>query len=339
MLVTVFAALFFFVLGRTQVKKQEEVFYIPLKEERRENEFSAWIPYWDKENVDVSFGIATKRLKSASPFWYKLNDQGRIEVIEVENREKILTIAGQKNSRLIPTIGNDFDGIRVKKLLEEEENILNFLSFLKEEAVKNNYFGWEIDWEEIKVEDRGKYVFLIKRLAEELHLLDLVLLVDVHARFGFDSDWEGALGHDYQGLGKYADQIVIMAYDFHNSESEPGPITPLPDLIKTIEYSIRTIPLEKIVIGLPLYGYDWSEDLVVPVNFKEMSLIDEATIEIERDGQSGELMAIYEKNEAQHTVWYQDKISLLKKIEVANFYGLTKFKFWRLGGEDLSFWD
>ena len=51
--------------------------------------------------------------------------------------------------------------------------------------------------------------------------------------------------------------MFIMAYDWHHAGSEPGPVAPITDVRRTIEFAIRYVPSRKIIIGVPLYGYDW----------------------------------------------------------------------------------
>ena len=63
---------------------------------------------------------------------------------------------------------------------------------------------------------------------------------------------------DYGNLAKYADQLVLMAIDFHYQGGTPGPISPLADVTQVANY-VRSygIPLSKLAIEVPNYSYDW----------------------------------------------------------------------------------
>jgi spore germination protein YaaH len=63
---------------------------------------------------------------------------------------------------------------------------------------------------------------------------------------------------DYGNLAKYADQLVLMAIDFHYQGGTPGPISPLADVTQVANY-VRSygIPLSKLAIEVPNYAYDW----------------------------------------------------------------------------------
>jgi spore germination protein YaaH len=63
---------------------------------------------------------------------------------------------------------------------------------------------------------------------------------------------------DYGNLAKYADQLVLMAIDFHYSGGTPGPISPLADVTQVANY-VRSygVPASKLAIEVPNYSYDW----------------------------------------------------------------------------------
>jgi spore germination protein YaaH len=63
---------------------------------------------------------------------------------------------------------------------------------------------------------------------------------------------------DYGNLAKYADQLVLMAIDFHYQGGSPGPISPLADVTQVANY-VRSygVPLSKLAIEVPNYSYDW----------------------------------------------------------------------------------
>jgi hypothetical protein len=66
---------------------------------------------------------------------------------------------------------------------------------------------------------------------------------------------------DYGKLADYADQLVLMAVDFHYSTGNPGPIAPLADVTPVAGY-VRSygIPLFKLALEIPNYSYDWQVD-------------------------------------------------------------------------------
>jgi len=71
---------------------------------------------------------------------------------------------------------------------------------------------------------------------------------------------------DVERIGQIADFVVLMAYDYHYSLSETaGPVAPVNggpdrweyDVTTALEQTLRLIPGEKILLGIPFYGYEW----------------------------------------------------------------------------------
>ena len=63
---------------------------------------------------------------------------------------------------------------------------------------------------------------------------------------------------DYGQLARYADQLVLMAVDFHYSTGNPGPIAPLASVTQVADY-VRSygMPLNKLAVEVANYSYDW----------------------------------------------------------------------------------
>ena len=67
-------------------------------------------------------------------------------------------------------------------------------------------------------------------------------------------------------IAPYVDYIVVMAYDFHrSSSSQAGPVAPLfggkdlwdGDINHYLQAFLKIVPSEKILLGIPFYGYEW----------------------------------------------------------------------------------
>jgi hypothetical protein len=108
----------------------------------------------------------------------------------------------------------------------------------------------------------GGYTELVRELALAMHRQHRALRVAVKPRVtgGGLSD-PAPLIYDYGELAKYADQIVLMAIDFHWAESDPGPIAPLADVENALA-RVRSyqIPDARLAVELAAYGYDWTVD-------------------------------------------------------------------------------
>jgi len=303
-----------------------------------ETEYSAWIPSWDEVRSLASMkGTAGEKISQILPVWYQFDSKGGVQEIASVSKDLIIETAHQKNIKVIPTLVNSdqtgFDAKTVSEMLNgNQDKTIELLITL---AKNKKYDGWDLDFEEISKDDKDTYTTFVNKLSESLHKNGLTLSVTVHAEEDNDTGSE-VFGQDIEGLGKYADQIRIMAYDFHGTNSNPGPITPIIDLEKTITFVKSKVDPAKIVIGLPTYGYDWASDgSVTSYQYQEMqALITLKKAKTGRDIDSQEIKATYNG----HQIWYLDSSTLVKLIGITNAYGIDKICFWHLGGEDLSLW-
>lgn len=303
----------------------------------------AWVPWWDEAITTTSVANAASTLSGISPVWYRLEPNGELSEIEAGNKAAIKEIALNKQLNIIPTISNDdgdgFNPDSVTTLLSSETKMEAFIEELIRVAKAQGYAGWDIDFEEVKTSDKEQYLQFIKRLSNALHAEDLMITNAVHAREGTEDDREGSLSHDYEVLGNVIDEMRIMAYDFNNKITPPGPVTPLDQLDTVLSYATKTIPVEKIVVGLPLYGYDWSSESVTNVDYLPIiEKIERNNGNIKRDSNSQELIGTYTEKGITHTVYFQDRTSIEAKKKIAEKYGIKKFIYWKLGGEDQTVW-
>ena len=351
-LILIIFGLFIFINRKSDInKKSEDILNmqenvaatsttIPTQSGCQKVKLGTWIAWWEEEKAIISLEKYSNQIASISPVWYFLDENGVLSKSNYKKKAEIKSIAGANNIQITPTINNaattGFDPKRVTLLLNSPELSENFISELIAKAKNEGYNGWDIDWEQIEKEDRDNFSEFAKQLATELHKNDLILSIALHAQTGKPSDWEKVHGQDWQELGKYADFIIIMAYDFYGPHSEPGPNTPMDKLKSVIKYAKENIPLEKIVIGLPTYGYKWSDDDVYSLQYDEIiQEIGENISNVEYDNESASNSYVYDNGD---TIWFEGTESIKVKTEYAQSQGICNFYFWKLGGENETIW-
>jgi hypothetical protein len=71
---------------------------------------------------------------------------------------------------------------------------------------------------------------------------------------------------DVEKIGAIADFVILMAYDYHYVFSDvAGPVAPLGgtpekweyDVTSAVTETLKKVPQEKVILGIPLYGYEW----------------------------------------------------------------------------------
>ena len=205
--------------------------------------------------------------------------------------------------------------------------------------------GVQIDFENIAASDRAAFTAFLKKLKQALSEQDLTLSVAVPAKtWDETTGWGGAT--DYAALGQIADQLYIMAYDEHFRGSEPGPIASLKWTEQVIRYATGKIPAQKIVLGVPFYGYEWTADpkgdpktnRAYGVQALAQRVAD-AKGTVKWDAAAGENVATYKTDEGERIAWYPDQRSIEAKLKLAYQYNLKGVSLWRLGFEPEEWWE
>jgi spore germination protein YaaH len=300
--------------------------------------YSAWIANWDEDRAVASL-TTQSRIGTIMPFWYQLDSNGKVIASAAKQKAAIQQTAITRHLNLIPTITNEFDPDRVSALLDDPELQIEVIDDLVFQAQVQGYQGWDIDWEELYPGDKPGFSDFVRMFSEKLHSKKLILSVTLQAKKGASTDAPSTQAQDWTELAKSADQLRIMIYDYHHSDSAPGPITPLDELQAVLAYAVNTIPKEKIFIALPTYGYDWVAQKGDDLQYADaVNLVEAKHLKTRRDDQTGELTAAYTQNREKHTIWYQDAESTRIKIDIIRSFGINNFSFWRLGGEDPGIW-
>ena len=123
---------------------------------------------------------------------------------------------------------------------------------------KNIYDGVNIDFEYINKENADNLVSLIKELKMRLEK-NYLLSVCVAPKTRVDQEGTLYEGHDYKQLGKYADFVILMTYEWGYTFGPAMPVAPLPNVRDVLIFAVTQIPSSKIFMGIPTYGYDFIE--------------------------------------------------------------------------------
>ena len=295
--------------------------------------------YWDGKLSLGTLKYIHKSLNSLAAFFYHIGPNGDLEKMDFDRKNQLLTFAKQKKIHMIPVVGDDFDRKRVELLLYNQEVQKRFISKLVEEDKKEGFEGWYLDIETLKSSDEHSFSQFVKKTAEGLHKYNIKLYMILYARTGKDT-YDSALAQNYKEIGKYADLVGIMVYNFHNNFTSPGGQTPLDIYDSVLAYAKETIDKDKIVIGLTTNGYDWSKDKAQELTFPEVEeRIHNFKAKVFYDQKASSGVALYKINGEPHSLWFEDAKTINEKIRIAHRkFGINKFFIWRLGAEDPAIW-
>ena len=306
-----------------------------------------FVPYWDQDRAFEEVDRYADELSAVGPWWYAPTPDGAIVPQHAEytdiDLERVRELQG-RGQRVMPAIANHRDGSwdfdLIGELLSDPDAVTAHVEALTDLVVDHDYDGIQLDYENLDADDARRYADLVRRVAEAFAEHDKTLAVAVHAKLGPETDGWGA-GHDYALLGRYADEIHLMAYDLHYNTSDPGPPAPAWWVDEVLDYATTEVPAEKVVLGIGLYGYDWPEGAR-----GEGLTLQEAEARVRRydgeltfDTRSQSPRFTYERDGQTHELWFEDGPSIARKLEFVETYGLGGAFFWRMGGTTPEAWD
>ena len=207
------------------------------------------------------------------------------------------------------------------------ENMLNVLP--------NEVAGVHIDFEAVEAGYRVEYISFLESLRATLHARGLLLNIAVPAK---RSEWE-APGYDFAEIGRICDAVTIMTYDEHYAGGESGPIASLPWMTQALDYAIQFIPRNKILIGIPAYGYDWSSAPTTMIPMRDIpALIQKTEARVLWSDPAVEPYFYYWQGRERHIVWYESDISAKVRLGFIKSYRIRGIALWRLGYENNRLW-
>ncbi|TLS37961.1 glycosyl hydrolase family 18 protein [Pseudalkalibacillus caeni] len=299
--------------------------------------------YW-KEDIKSRQALEAYRsyLNSIATANFLLRPEGKIDGVLANNGVRI---ASENSMFTFATIQNEFNTELTSQVLNNPAHRHTLTKNIVQILDENGYKGVNLDFEQMMPEDRKIYTTFLKELSSKLKPKGYELIVSVPAKTGDypDRAWVGTF--DYAAIGQIADKVQLMSYDQHGFWGEPGPVAGIDWVENVLNYAVSRIPSEKMLIGLPAYGYDWNITTGKQTDHKAIAwkglpeLIQSTNSNPEWDNNSQSPFFSYQdKNGQQHIVWYENEKSIALKTKLVEKYKLAGVSMWRLGLEDERFW-
>ncbi len=297
--------------------------------------FGAWIVYWDFQRGYEEFRRFGEVFDKVSLFAYEINSKGfpvRTKELNLSKVRAFVKLAKIKKAEPWLTLVNDLRLKSGRILLKEyfslkrifknqklrKKQIGEIISILKNFGFK----GIDLDFERIPEELSEEYGNYISELSLELKKYGLSLNVILEP---------------YKGPVPYwgTTNLTVMAYNLHGKNTLPGPRS-TSSLIKKVFKRVEGDARGKPSVAIALKGFLWTkEGKTKRIDFKEAEDIKMNNIEnVERDSDSN---VPYIKFANGSELWYDDVVSLRKKIITARKSGYQRIMFWYLGGNPVKF--
>lgn len=232
---------------------------------------------------------------------------------------------GNFNNNLIHAVLNNFS-YRSRLIAE-----------VLEECLARGYGGVNIDFEYILAEDRDRFTEFVRDMTNVMRENGIMTTVDLAPKTS--SEQRGLLyeGKDYGGIGSVTDYVLLMTYEWGYTYGPAMAVAPLNKVRQVVEYALTQIPAEKINMGVPNYGYDWTlpyvagESRAVTIgNVEAVNIAVENNAEIYFDETAKAPYFNYIKDGSAHEVWFEDVRSIRAKRQLYREYGLHGMGYWQI---------
>lgn len=263
------------------------------------------------------------------PLW---DDRWLIDMAIERRVQPILTLTpfgpdGQFNNQLISSVINNQTYI---------DNIIeNILQTMRDKG----YVGVDIDFEFILATDRDKFTDFVRQVAEVMRANGFHTSVALAPKTS--ADQRGLLyeGKDYRALGQVADHLLLMTYEWGYTYGPPMAVAPIDQVRRVVEYAITEIPREKLDLGIPNYGYDWTlpyergvsrAKTVGNVEAVRLAISQGSEIMFDEVAQTPYFRYVDDNTGLQHEVWFEDVRSLQAKFDLLEEFKLRGCGYWQI---------
>ena len=315
-------------------------------------------------NQDANNAVAqriaqTKGLTTLAPTWIHVADtNGNISSIASAD---YVSYAHKQNVEVWMTV-RDFDGGISSE--EESYELLSYTSRretlitqLIAEALRVGVDGINVDFEKISDKCGEHYIEFIRELSVKCRQNGLVLSVDNYVPKSFNTQY------DRKEQGIVADYVVIMGYDeYYAGSPEAGPVSSYNYVKEGITETLKEVPAEKVISGIPFFTRLWKETPKTEEELKSdkgtdaeqysttvesdaygmdnaQALVKQAGVDTTWDKKAGQNYATWEADGSKYEIWLEDSKSIEAKLKLMKKYKLAGTAEWSLGQESSDIWN
>jgi spore germination protein YaaH len=306
-----------------------------------------------------SFLAHSSQIDLLVPTWYQVDENG---LVTGAPDPAVLKRAHDEKLAVMPIVAlmnkKEFHALVTSPAAQLKMN-----EALIRESKLNGYTGFQFDFEDIDWTDRDLLTALVKSSAEAMHGAGLQLTIATvpnapgypgqggYSKWMF-TDWRGA--YDIAALAKYADLICLMTYDQHSRGTAPGPVAGWLWTVDNLNYALKSVPKEKLSLGIPLYGYHWytgapiketdtgkekmnpTAESISALNAQQLA--EAYNGKIQWDAEDHSAWFFFYRDQLREWVFFTDQRTFKDRYDLAQQTGLQGFCSWVLGEEDPAIW-
>lgn len=305
-----------------------------------------------------SFIAHADKIDLIVPAWYSVDSTG---LVSGGPNPLVLDTARHHHVPVMPLVADEgFVQEDFHKLLANPPAYRQMFDQLIRTSKENSYRGIQFDFENVSWTDRDSLSAMVREAADAFHAQHLEISIatvpnapGAAGESGFSAwlyeNWRGA--YDLKAIGQSVDSLCLMTYDQHTRFTAPGPVAGWHWTIRNLDYATQLVPREKILLGIPLYGYRWFAGTPVKPADKPnpsaeyISTPDALDLarayggHIAWDSDDHTAWFYFYRDDMREWIFFTDPRAFRERYVLASEHGLGGFCSWVLGAEDPGIWD
>jgi len=288
---------------------------------------------WDVQSF-YSLRENISKLNMVMPEWFFVGDN--FDTVSIDIDSKALDLMQEHNIKILPMISNFYNNqwnpANIERIISDPKKTKRFIGSVINQLFKYKFTGVNIDFESLDASLKDKLNLFQKEFYSELSKRGFLVTQDIQAN---------EESHDAVELSKYNDYLILMAYDLHYADSNPGPVADAGWVESLISKIVNQVDPDKIIVGIAGYGYDWPQgDEGDDISYSEaLVTAKESDAGVNYDPSSANCSYSYsDDNNHFHNVWFTDAATTFNIMRTSAKYGINSAALWRLGGEDPRIW-
>ena len=306
-----------------------------------------WDYYSEVASAPDRTGVTMDGVNVVSPAFFHLNTNGELTENVGQAGVAYIEWAHSNGYKVWPMVQNAGDGMLnvTSNIMNDYNKRQNLINKIVDYCVKYKLDGINVDFENMKQEDKDMYSRFIIELTPRLKDMGVVVSVDVTAPDGSET-W--SMCFDRNVIGDVADYIIFMAYDEYGDSSTKAGTTAGYDWVELgLKKFLETeeVEPEKLILAVPLYTRLWTEDSSGKVTKKSvvsMKDIDRtipSDVEKQWNDKLKQYYVEYKDGNNLKKMWIEDLKSLKEKVSLISKYKLGGLASWEKGMETDDVWN
>ncbi|HSX09577.1 MAG TPA: glycosyl hydrolase family 18 protein [Candidatus Saccharimonadales bacterium] len=330
-----------------------------------------FLPYWNLDEIQY---LRPDDLSEINYFSLNVNSDGHLATVAngqadpgwngwtQQSTKNLITKAHIMGTRATITIAA-LDNDTITSVLNDNTAQENLISDTLKQVKTRNLDGITIDFEYTGTPDttyRQEFTYFSKKLASSLKAQNTKATLTLSI---MPVDGEQPSLYDFSKLTSVYDHFIGMSYDYYGQNSSiAGPIAPMNgfkegkyffDVTTTYTDFLKVIPKNKLLMGVPYYGWEWAvvngstinsttyssanpnsyAAIVSYARFRSDPDIKQNQCQWDKYSQESWCWFTDKSTGIDHQLWPMDDRGVQTRFDYANSQGLEGVAIWTLGSD------